>query len=219
MVIPRDNTFIWVTLVTKFLTGNGSCLWSAWYQANHQDYKRAPSNFDSVQWKVDHANLLDKIEPVYRQKYDIVQREWQNTFRFPGRSGAILTGTPDIVGISSSELVIGDAKTGKKKDEDWAQMLLYLHYFPLVFPDVCQGLKPRGEIIYADGTKQEVYKEEFNEGFKERVTKILQTMSSPTPPPRTPSSNECGYCKLAKEECPDRIDAILEGNPIETGDF
>lgn len=219
MVIPRDSTFIWPTLVRGYLVGTSNCLWSAWFQANHKEYKKADSTFDLASWQIDHANLIDKVEKEFRQKYQTVYREYQNTFTYKGKSGAQFKGTPDLVGIDDTEVVLCDVKTGQKRDEDWAQVLLYLYYYSRCFPETCGDRIIRGELRYRDGYKQEVYIDEFTQGTKERVTHLLQTFASPTAPPRTPSCFECGNCKIHKDDCEDRIDNPPESNQLEMGDF
>lgn len=136
MTTKRDAPYIWITWLPKFLVGRDSCLWSVWFKANHQHYDRMPSTFDSVGWNIRHTALLNKVEAEYQQKYSTVQREGQNAFQYRGGSGAVLAGKPDLIGMRGSELRICDVKTGQRRDEHWAQMLLYMHFYPKMLPAV-----------------------------------------------------------------------------------
>ena len=53
----RGNPYIWVSWLTKLLSGESQCVWSAWFRANHT-YTKAPSDFDAGAWQIDHAAML-----------------------------------------------------------------------------------------------------------------------------------------------------------------
>lgn len=215
----RDEPYIYVTWLTKLLMGSNSCQWAPWFMAHYRDYEKMPSDFDSVQWKVDHTVMLDKIEAEYAQRFQRIRREKQNNFQYLGGSGAILSGTPDLVCFSDKEVVIVDAKTGQQQDEHWAQMMIYLFCYPRVFSTNVLDREVRGEIIYKDGTKQGVYTEELTDAFRQKLTSLLQTISSTEQPQPTPSYWECNYCKITPMNCAVRIDKNPESEQVELGDF
>lgn len=218
MTIKRDTPYIWITWLPKLLVGRDSCLWSIWYRANHQYYDKVPSTFDTAGWNIRHTALLDEVEKAYRQKYSIVQREAQNAFQYRGGSGAVLAGKPDLIGMRGSELRICDVKTGQRQDEHWAQMLLYMHFYPKCYPQLFSGLTITGELVYLDG-KQEVYMDEFDGIFKSQVTKLLQAVSSESPPAKVPSVKDCSGCCITTEDCEDRCVISPENKQVELGDF
>src|SRR5690606_37765374 len=126
-----------------------------------------------------------------KQRYQTVHRENQNSFKYKGRSGAVLAGKPDLLGIGETEVRICDVKTGQRQDEHWVQMMLYMYFYPRCFPQLFAGLNIIGELVYEDG-KQEVYMEEFSDIFRGRVLKVLNAIAAPVPPEKVPSATECG---------------------------
>ena len=217
--LKRDAPYIWVTWITKLLVGKECCLWAAWFKSHYKDYAKAPSDFDALSWNIKHTVLLDTIATQYAHRFDRVQREHQNSFNYHGSSGAILSGKPDLIGITGNEMRICDAKTGQKQDEHWAQMMLYMYFYPRCFPQAFKDMNIVGELCYGDGTKQEVYMDEFDDTFRGQVMKVLQALSSTEPPPTVPSSTECGYCHITNVDCLDRLEAAPLSTQVELGEF
>ena len=50
MTTPRTSPYMYVTWIPRYLTGEKSCLYAAWFKANHQGYAKMPSDFDSAKW-------------------------------------------------------------------------------------------------------------------------------------------------------------------------
>ena len=50
MTTPRTSPYMYVTWIPRYLTGEKSCLFAAWFKANHQGYAKMPSDFDSAKW-------------------------------------------------------------------------------------------------------------------------------------------------------------------------
>ena len=40
MTIQRTASYMPVTGISRYLTGDKSCIWAAWFKANHQNYAR-----------------------------------------------------------------------------------------------------------------------------------------------------------------------------------
>ena len=51
MTTPRTSPYMYVTWIPRYLTGEKSCLFAAWFKANHQGYAKMPSDFDSAKWE------------------------------------------------------------------------------------------------------------------------------------------------------------------------
>jgi hypothetical protein len=219
MTRKQDSPYIWVTWITRLIMGGDSCLWAAWFKSNYREFQKTPSDFDRLSWNVKHTQLLDFVEKEYKQRFPKTQREHQNLFKYHGRSGAILSGKPDLIGFNDSELRICDVKTGDRRDEHWAQMLLYMYFFPKCYPHIFNGnLNVVGELRYPD-FKQEVYMEEFDETFKSRVTTLLRAASCTEPPPHVSSVTECGFCSITSEDCAERVEGGLENRQMQLGEF
>ena len=61
MTSPRTSTYMYVTWIPRYLTGEKSCLFAAWFKANHQGYAKMPSDFDSAKWNMEHTDLMNKL--------------------------------------------------------------------------------------------------------------------------------------------------------------
>ena len=61
----RREVYIWVTYLTKLLSGESQCEFASWFKAHHT-YDKAPGSFDLAKWNVKHTKLLherrDKLE-------------------------------------------------------------------------------------------------------------------------------------------------------------
>ena len=61
MTYPRTSTYLYATWISRYLTGDKSCLWACWFKANYQGYDRMPSDFDSARWNMEHTDLLNEL--------------------------------------------------------------------------------------------------------------------------------------------------------------
>ena len=61
MTRARTNPYMYVTWIPRYLTGEKSCLWAAWFKANFQNYEKRPSDFDSAKWNMEHTDLMNKL--------------------------------------------------------------------------------------------------------------------------------------------------------------
>ena len=111
--LRQHGPYIWVTTVTKLLTGEASCEWSAWFKAHHdrQSWQQAPSTFDSVRWNMDHTELLRRVRDTWVNEGYQVFVEKQNTFHAEGRV-ATVGGQPDLIAVKDESATIIDVKTG-----------------------------------------------------------------------------------------------------------
>ena len=67
MAKPRESKpYIWVTWLSKLLSGDDSCEWRAWFQAHHYSgsWARAETSFNSVRWTMEHGALLRESREV-----------------------------------------------------------------------------------------------------------------------------------------------------------
>jgi CRISPR/Cas system-associated exonuclease Cas4 (RecB family) len=216
----REPAFVWVTWLTKILAGKDSCLWAAWFKSNFTDYAKTPDDFDSVSWNLKHTAALNAVEASYRQRYETVTRENQNSFRLAGSSGrGVLSGKPDLVAMSSEEIRIVDVKTSKHpRDEEWIQVAIYMLAWRLCFAESCKDRRLVGELVYNDA-RQEIYDDEITTEFAEMVFGLLRKITGETPPPPTPSSTECGYCRITRADCHEKAETEAVARSSGFGDF
>ena len=73
-------------------------LYAAWFKANHQGYKKMPSDFNSAKWNMEHTDLMNELVEELEERGCQIFIERQNSFRVESaRSGVVVGGTPDII--------------------------------------------------------------------------------------------------------------------------
>ena len=103
MTRPRTNPYLYVTWIPRYLTCDKSCLYAAWFKANHQGYVKMPGDFDSAKWNIEHADLMNKPLEELEDRGSEIFIERQNSFKVESsRTGAVIGGTPDIIAVHTS---------------------------------------------------------------------------------------------------------------------
>ena len=125
----RDHPYIWATSLPKLITGECSCEYAAWFKAHHQGWTRQPSDFNAVQWQIEHTALLTQTgDRFLASGYDVFT-EAQNAFRLQGKT-AVLAGWPDLLVVNGDDVLIIDVKTGQERPSHTAQLMLYMYALP-----------------------------------------------------------------------------------------
>ena len=84
-MIERKQVYVWPSWVTSLISGDKSCVWSAWFKAHFTSYEKVDSDFDLVKWTADHAALVRLRADELRAEGFIVTEEDQNAFKIlPG---------------------------------------------------------------------------------------------------------------------------------------
>ena len=151
MAEPRSGgPYIWVTLLSKLLAGEDSCEAASWFKAQHESHswERGPSTFDSAQWQIEHTDLVHDVREDLISKGCQVSVERQNEFRLQGKT-ATLAGRPDLIALGDGFTTVVDAKTGRPKDSDVVQVLIYMWALPLALPQY-RGMALDGRVAYRD---------------------------------------------------------------------
>jgi hypothetical protein len=197
----RGGPYVYVTWLTKLLAGGDRCVWSAWFKANFKYDKRPDETFDLAAWTTEHNLLVTEQAATLRAEGWRVTLEDQNAFRLQGR-GCVLAGKPDLLAIRDDELLILDVKTGKPRDADWWQILIYLFALPLV-----GAVAPRrsGRVVYKTHAI-DVAGEELSQPRREQIIALLRELSGP-PMATAPSARECGFCDISDADCRERVHA------------
>lgn len=202
MATPRREVYLWVTWLTKILAGDQSCEWSTWFKAHFQDFEKRPRDNDIVAWTARHGEMVRKrAEELRRDGYEVFVED-QNKFTLKGRA-ATLQGKPDIVAVKEDDFLVVDCKSGKQRDSDRFQVLIYMMILPLTHP-ACQGKIVRGELEYPDGP---VLIDALPNKVRELIKTTIERVGGPTPLPIVPSTSECRLCDLTKADCQQRIEA------------
>jgi hypothetical protein len=198
MATPRyGSCWIWPTWITGLLSGDKQCHFAAWYRSHYKYDKRQDSTFDSAAWTAQHNALVISRKDELEADGWTVTLEGQNDFKLKGKS-AVLSGKPDIIATRNGQTLVVDCKTGKKRNSDWFQVLLYILALRRLRPE----LKAiGGEVCYSDGPVP-VHPEDLTPEREEQIFAMLRLVGGDERPAHVPSKFECSFCDVA--ECTER---------------
>lgn len=210
MTTPRSSPYVYATWPTKYLTGDKSCLWACWFKTHHQNYEKAPSDFDLVRWQAEHTVLVNSLANDLEKRGCEVFIEHQNSFRIESRkSGLAVSGRPDLIAKHpDGRLVIYDAKTGRELTSHLLQVQLYMYLLPRLADSRWSGARFSGAVVYVDGTERHIPPESIDNDFIGRLADFMQKMASDMPARRVPSEFECGQCDLTRADCREKIERV-----------
>lgn len=203
MATPRGGKpYIWVTWLSGLLGGK-QCLWSAWFKAHYKYQKFEEEASQLAEWNRDHNRMMrDRREELEEAGWTVMV-ENQNEFKLEG-AVAVVAGKPDIVATMPGHVLIVDGKTGRERDSDWWQVLLYLFAVPRSRPDLVGDLV--GEIHYKRGDKRITVKpSELTPERLDDLVKIIKVVGGNEPPSKAPSRDECKRCNIGAADCPERF--------------
>ena len=205
MPTTRSSPYIWVTWLSKLLSGEASCEWASWFKAHYErgSYSQMPSTFDQAAWHVNHTRLVNRVLDRFEAEGRSVSVEAQNQFTLVGRV-ATVGGRPDIIAVSGDSVTVCDAKTGQPRISDQVQVMAYMYAVPLAFPDY-KGMPVGGLVIYEDH-EVAIPPEAVDGPFKTDMVDLIHKLSSDEPARKVPSGPECGFCDITAEDCPERVD-------------
>ena len=201
----RDGPYIWVTWLKGLIVGGDSCEWAGWFKTHWQYYDKAPSDFDSVGWNMNHTRLLRDLRIEREQAGELVTIERQNRFTYRTESGVTIGGIPDLVGVPAegSQGTIYDAKTGQERDSDKVQVMIYMYLLPMAHPDF-EGKVLSGELVYRDA-RYKIPDSAIDDKFVDNLNFWIEVLASDTSAKKVPSEMECRFCDIGQSECPERM--------------
>jgi len=197
---PRKKSYIWTTWITGLLAGTDKCNWRAWYKAHFRYAKRqGDGEFDLEQWTRQHDRMTAVRAEKLKESGWTVRLEDDNAFKLDG-DVTTLSGKPDILALRESEkraLVI-DEKSGRARDSDSWQVLIYMFALPLIW---AKGWRIDGEVEYRGGGLS-VPAEQLSLDVTNKIVAKVRLVGGDEEPSRVPSANECRFCDILS--CPDR---------------
>lgn len=209
---------MWVTWLSKLMTGEVGCQWAPWFKTHYTDYTRAPSDFPLATWTAEHNKLLDEVSKERLKLGDSVYREEQNRFRVRRSTGLVVAGKPDLVTVDKDgHCTVYECKTGIPRQSDMTQVILYMMLLPYAVP-LYKGKNLSGCVVYKTGARSDIPAKAIDKAFGESATYFLNILESPDPPSPTPHLNECRFCDITEEDCSERVktdDVISEGEAPE----
>ena len=158
MTRSRNKPYLHVTWISRYLTGDKSCIWATWFKSNNQGYAKMPSDFDSARWNMEHTDLMNELVEELEERGCQIFIERQNDFRVESsRSGVVITGKPDVIAVfPDGRTVIYDAKTGQESASHVAQVQLYMYLLPKARSGRWHGTKFEGALVYPGGREVSV---------------------------------------------------------------
>lgn len=187
--------YVWVTWLTRLLSGENICTYSLWYRSHFKYPKVEDRGFNSAEWQANHTALVSKRR---KELGGIITLEDQNDVKLVGES-AVLSGKIDIVAREVGTAIVSDAKTGKKASADWWQVLVYLFAIKYLAKREQRWAKlgrVSGEVVYHDNVVK-IPNEELTEARETQIVEMLKVAGSDLPPEARPSARECGYCDIS----------------------
>ena len=147
-VLRKEGPYIWVTRLTKLLTGEQSCEWRCWFKTQYEgkSWTKAERVNNLAKWQVGHTGLLNPRAAALREEGYTLTQEAQNHFTIRGRL-ATLSGKPDLVARQGDLVRVIDVKAGQPKVADQIQVMAYMYLLPLARPEF-QGATIKGQVVY-----------------------------------------------------------------------
>lgn len=210
---------IWATHLAKLLGGD-KCTWSAWFKAHHWYPKFEEMAGDLEKWNRDHTQLMAKRRAVLEADGWTVTVENDNAFELEG-SAAVVGGKPDLLAVKGDRLLVVDGKTGRERESDVWQVLIYLFAVPKAIAQENDRRLPHlrrpvpqsveGEVYYGSASTIDLSLEELTEDRKARIFRLINVIARDTPPAKHPSREECKRCNIGPRDCPQRVMAVAVG--------
>jgi len=208
----RATTYVWVTWLTKLISGEESFKYKLWFKANHKSYSKVPNSFKLAKWCEEHTALIEKKKAELLSEGYEVYLEDQNSFAMIGNNGATLAGKADIVAIKGDDVIVVDCKTGRCRNSDITQVKLYMLSLPIA-NELHRGKVLRGQVQYKDSTVDIPHQEITDQSFLNSLRTLMQLAGSSgivdSNAVVCASYSECNFCDLTKADCSFRIDQDL----------
>ena len=197
----NGGPYIWVTWLTKLLVGESSCEWAGWFKAHHRNGTRKSSvSLEQSGWLLDHTAAVQDCRAALEAQDYTVTTEGQNSFTLRGKTAA-LGGKPDLMAFKDGTGLIVDAKTGKPRASNIAQVMLYMYAVPRALSPY-RGVSFQGRVMYRDH-EVDIPARALDHDFIDRATSLIRRLASKTEARRVPSAQECRWCEV--QDCPERV--------------
>lgn len=217
MITPRPRPYIWATWLAEALVGDDKCEWKLWLKTHHQyDKVQEPDEQRNnlAVWKSQHGSAVSARKAELEAEGWVVSVEDQNKFHVRGRTTTVggaadILATRRAVEIEGGERllvrggagVIEDIKTGRPRDRDFWQVVVYLTMLPLAKPELVD-VALTGRVIYTADRSQDLTVTPLPEA-RAQVFARIHALEAKQAPARTPSARECAYCDIL--DCEDRV--------------
>lgn len=198
----------WSTTLARVIVGEQPCYLSPWMDGRYDLPDDPDGKARMAKWKSDHTTLLDAVVERYAEQGWTIDKE--RFFRVKGQT-AVLSGKADLIGQKLDHRPrIVDAKSGKPRDSDVAQVIVEIVMVPLSWKR--PEMQFEGEVVYAGNPSVQITHQQAM-ALKPKLMATLRELGTmPRPTPR-PSRDACRFCKVPESECAVRfkdVDADAE---------
>lgn len=201
------DPYVFVTWLTPLLSKEKACEFMPWYRARNKVRKTDGAPDDVI---AEHDAAVERLAARLESDGYEVFVEDDNWIRVDGKT-VTLGAKPDVIGHKDGGSLIADAKTGRRRGSDRAQVLIYMYIESINQPT---RTPIEGLLDYTDG-EEDIPASDLNDEFRGELFELLRIVGSETPPAATPSAGECNWCPLTVQMCPARIEPAR----VATDDF
>ena len=214
-VLRKEGPYIWVTWLTKLLTGDDSCEHVSWFktQFDAKSWTKAERVTNLARWQVGHTDLKNAKAREFREQGYQVSHETQNHFTIKGKL-ATIAGKPDLIARQGDLVWVTDVKAGRPRASDVVQVMIYMYLLPVARPDL-QGATVKGLVVYGNH-KQEIQPEEVDPAFVQSLHGLIHRLAAREPAVTVPSWSECQFCDISRVHCPEHVER--PNSPVVTTD-
>ena len=214
-VLRKEGPYIWVTWLTKLLTGDDSCEHASWFktQFDSKSWTKAERVTNLARWQVGHTDLKNAKAREFREQGYQVSHEAQNHFTIKGKLTTI-AGKPDLIARQGDLVWVTDVKAGRPRASDVVQVMIYMYLLPVARPDL-QGATVKGLVVYGNH-EQEIQSEEVDPAFVQSLQGLIHRLAAREPASKVPSWSECQFCDISSVHCPERVER--PDSPVVTTD-
>lgn len=204
---PREEPYVFLTWLARWMSGERSCEWAVWFQAHWKDFKRAEGDTSFAVWRARHTKLLRETHRALNADGYRVKVEAQNWFRYRHEGAPIVVGgKPDLLAFRDDDAIVLDVKTGRAHDWHEQQVLLPMSLLPRSDLAEYEDARFRGRLVYEDGLVRDFPARQAEDVF-EQLPYFLDILAGPEEEAhRVPSREECRFCPISGAHCPERIE-------------
>ena len=160
-----------------------------------------PSTFNTTNWHLTHARLLNRIRVQLEVQGQTVFTENQNSFHLRGNV-ATLDDKPNLIALDGNSGTIYEAKTGKPSPSHHIQVMAYMYSVPRALGQY-KGATFEGKVVY-ENEEISIPSPAIDGPFLENLSQSIRRLASSIPATKGPSQMECGFCNLPAADCPER---------------
>ena len=224
MTTRREVSRTHVTSIAKLMSGDNSCMYSAWFRSWHERYRKAETDGTGLaEWNMRHTTMMHETVALLEKDGYEVSIEGQNWFETrSSQTGSIIIGKPDIISASpGGRVTVHDIKTGQPRASDEIQVKLYMLLLPLSGHPRWSGVRMDGKVLYANSRAVKVSADDLTPEFRHSLAVVMRQVVAPEPARLVPSARECGWCVVSSDDCNGRIapHATSPGGSDRNGDM